>query len=335
MKIKSLLMVALLAIPALVSAQTLASANFSTYTLNAELVGQNGWAQVGANGLNPVFVSPSGVVALPGGPAVDGQDVFLPFSETVLPPEEGVTTLRFDAVINVTFAGANPSYFFALQGGAFANARIAAKEAPGGYVLGVRVTGQSGYPFVYGSTVFAYGTPIHMRAIVHLVAGAANDEIELLASENPLQLIPQAVSKFLTGSTPTDPSDYNAVIISQFGSGTVQQSGVAISSLSVTKVVPTSIENGNETASKFTLEQNYPNPFNPSTVVGFQLSVAGDASLKVYDLLGREVAVLVDGVMPAGSHTVNFDASNITSGVYIYKLEAGGQIMTRRMTLVK
>jgi hypothetical protein len=97
----------------------------------------------------------------------------------------------------------------------------------------------------------------------------------------------------------------------------------------------TSTENGKQTTENFRLEQNYPNPFNPSTVVGFQLSVAGKASLKVYDMLGREVAVLVNGTMPAGSHTATFDASHLTSGVYVYKLEAGGQVMTKRMTLVK
>jgi len=97
----------------------------------------------------------------------------------------------------------------------------------------------------------------------------------------------------------------------------------------------TSTENGKQTTENFQLEQNYPNPFNPSTVVGFRLSVAGHATLKVYDVLGREVAVLVNGTLSAGSHSVNFDASNLTSGVYMYKLEAGGMSQTKRMTLVK
>lgn len=97
----------------------------------------------------------------------------------------------------------------------------------------------------------------------------------------------------------------------------------------------TSTENGKQTTDNFQLEQNYPNPFNPSTVVGYRLSVAGNARLTVYDLLGREVAVLVNGSMPAGAHSVTFDASTLASGVYVYKLEVGGQVMTRRMTLVK
>jgi glucuronoarabinoxylan endo-1,4-beta-xylanase len=83
------------------------------------------------------------------------------------------------------------------------------------------------------------------------------------------------------------------------------------------------------------LAQNFPNPFNPSTVIGFQLSVAGKARLSVYDLLGREVAVLVNEDMPAGEHSATFDASNLASGVYIYRLQVGSEVLTRRMTLVK
>ena len=94
-------------------------------------------------------------------------------------------------------------------------------------------------------------------------------------------------------------------------------------------------DDGRGTMDEFALAQNYPNPFNPSTVVGFQLSVAGKARLSVYDVLGREVAVLVDETLSAGSHSVNFDASAFTSGVYLYKLEAGGMVLTKRMTLVK
>jgi hypothetical protein len=83
------------------------------------------------------------------------------------------------------------------------------------------------------------------------------------------------------------------------------------------------------------LDGNYPNPFNPHTVIRYQLSVFGTTRLAVYDILGREVAVLVDGPMPAGIHTVTFNASGFASGVYVYRLEAGSQTFTRRMTLLK
>ncbi|MEB3209494.1 MAG: T9SS type A sorting domain-containing protein, partial [Synechococcus sp.] len=85
------------------------------------------------------------------------------------------------------------------------------------------------------------------------------------------------------------------------------------------------------------LEVNYPNPFNPTTVIGFQLSVFGQARLSVYDLLGREIAVLADGVYPAGRHEAVFDAGNLglASGVYVTVLRVGDRQYTRRITLLK
>ncbi len=92
---------------------------------------------------------------------------------------------------------------------------------------------------------------------------------------------------------------------------------------------------GRLTPDAFALEQNYPNPFNPSTQIRFTLQSSDVTRLTVYDVLGREVATLVNGPMSAGAHTITFDASNLTSGVYMYKLEAGGMTQTKRMTLVK
>jgi hypothetical protein len=85
----------------------------------------------------------------------------------------------------------------------------------------------------------------------------------------------------------------------------------------------------------FGLDQNYPNPFNPSTTIKFQTQKSGFVSLRVYDILGREAAVLVNGEMETGEHTVRFDASNLPSGVYFYRLTAGGSSISKRMMLVK
>jgi hypothetical protein len=83
------------------------------------------------------------------------------------------------------------------------------------------------------------------------------------------------------------------------------------------------------------LEQNYPNPFNPSTNIQFSINEPGAVSLKVYDMTGREVASLIDGRMNAGEHTVRFDASNLSSGVYIYVMQSNGVRLTNKMTLIK
>ena len=85
----------------------------------------------------------------------------------------------------------------------------------------------------------------------------------------------------------------------------------------------------------FALDQNYPNPFNPSTVIHYQLPVQSQVSLKVYNLLGQEVAVLVNGRKEAGRHEVVFDGSNRASGVYMYRLQAGDFISSKKLLMVK
>jgi photosystem II stability/assembly factor-like uncharacterized protein len=85
----------------------------------------------------------------------------------------------------------------------------------------------------------------------------------------------------------------------------------------------------------FILYQNFPNPFNPSTTINFILPDNEFVSLKIYDVIGNEVAILLDEEKPAGSHTVEFDASKLGSGTYFYKLQAGNNIQTRKMLLLK
>ncbi len=85
----------------------------------------------------------------------------------------------------------------------------------------------------------------------------------------------------------------------------------------------------------FELEQSYPNPFNPKTVIGFSLPVASDVRLSVCDLLGREVAVLVNEKRLPGRHRVEFDASALPSGVYFYRLRAGNFVDTKRAVLIR
>ncbi len=102
-------------------------------------------------------------------------------------------------------------------------------------------------------------------------------------------------------------------------------------------IIVTDVKTGDKDAlpSGFNLSQNYPNPFNPGTIINYQQAVSNRVTLKVFDLLGREVAVLVDGVQDAGRHTVSFDASSLASGVYLYRLNAGGNVQTKKMILMR
>jgi hypothetical protein len=96
------------------------------------------------------------------------------------------------------------------------------------------------------------------------------------------------------------------------------------------------VEQLSPTAPKtFLLEQNYPNPFNPSTTIRYQLPVASEVKLEVYDVLGKKIATLVSERQSAGSYQVVWNASGLSSGTYFYRLQAGTFTQTKKMILVK
>lgn len=101
----------------------------------------------------------------------------------------------------------------------------------------------------------------------------------------------------------------------------------------------TSVENGLLLPKGFSLLQNYPNPFNPSTVIQYNIEKAAHVSLKIYNLLGLEVATLVNSQQEAGSYSITFNsrklANNLSSGIYFYRLEAGSFTSTKKLTLMK
>jgi photosystem II stability/assembly factor-like uncharacterized protein len=105
---------------------------------------------------------------------------------------------------------------------------------------------------------------------------------------------------------------------------------------------PLPVKEDNQQVSEFTLEQNYPNPFNPSTTISWQSPVSSWQTLKVFDVLGNEIATLIDEYKPAGKYEVEFNTTshsgnvrNLTSGVYFYQLKAGEFIQTKKMLLLK
>ncbi|MBK7629456.1 MAG: T9SS type A sorting domain-containing protein [Ignavibacteriales bacterium] len=94
-------------------------------------------------------------------------------------------------------------------------------------------------------------------------------------------------------------------------------------------------DNSSSLPTEFKLSQNYPNPFNPSTKISWESPVSGHQSLKVYDVLGNEVATLVNEYNPAGNYEVEFNANSLSSGIYFYRLQAGSFIQTKKMILIK
>lgn len=97
----------------------------------------------------------------------------------------------------------------------------------------------------------------------------------------------------------------------------------------------TDVKNKSELPKNFSLEQNYPNPFNPRTKIGYSIRTRSYVVIKVYDLLGREIVTLVNEEKPSGNYEVNFNASNLPSGVYFYRLQAGSFVEIKKITLLK
>ncbi|NWG28987.1 MAG: T9SS type A sorting domain-containing protein [Ignavibacteriaceae bacterium] len=102
-----------------------------------------------------------------------------------------------------------------------------------------------------------------------------------------------------------------------------------------TSEVITALEEQNKSPQEFKLFQNYPNPFNPKTSIQYVIGSCQFVTLKVYDVLGNEVATLVDQEQAAGSYEINFEADGFKSGIYFYTLNAGSFTQTKKLVLLK
>ncbi len=121
--------------------------------------------------------------------------------------------------------------------------------------------------------------------------------------------------KYLVKGTPDYLSKLNNILQSKFG----------INSEEKEQIIPT----------EYSLHQNYPNPFNPVTTIKFDLPNDGLITLEIFDILGRRISTLVEEYKTAGSYEQVFDASSLASGVYVYKLQAGDFVSSKKMILLK
>jgi hypothetical protein len=183
---------------------------------------------------------------------------------------------------------------------------------------------------------------IHLRNPNNGAAVSTDTSVSLVDVANWNFLLTGAYNNRINGRIPGNASGYASTYDVQFDAQgnlysqshygwTVEKWGYNGSLPIITGVEEISLE----TPQGFELGQNYPNPFNPSTTIEFSLVDEGYVSLKVYDLLGKEVADLVGEDRPAGSYRIRFDARDLTSGTYFYTLRSGARSETRRMMLVK
>ena len=105
--------------------------------------------------------------------------------------------------------------------------------------------------------------------------------------------------------------------------------------LKISVISPTEVNGDNTIPNTFSLSQNYPNPFNPTTIIQYSIKEVSDVKLRVYDMLGREVKTLVNQQQSAGRYNIEFNAVNLSSGVYFYRIEAGNFIDSKKLLLLK
>ena len=129
----------------------------------------------------------------------------------------------------------------------------------------------------------------------------------------------------------TDKIGYNSSISNDFYIGSTQDTILNIDLI----LLPTSVKQINQIISTFSLLQNYPNPFNPSTVIKYQIPNDGLVTLRIYDVKGQVIKTLVNQTQAKGRYAINFDASNLSTGVYFYRLISGSFTKTMKMLLIK
>lgn len=269
------------------------------------------------------------------------------FNGGLFPPSGWLTINRDGGMLPAWFRGADTSAFLPFEGAGFAANNF--QRANGAYLDDYLISPQIagiGQPGMVDSLVFLVRSQFNPppapnfpdSLMVLLSTGGAD------TSSFTIQLEYFAVPKgswvrkayALTGRVPPNSTIRIAFRYLLYNVQLTGGSGdfIGIDAVRLIRTTPTSVEQASHPQA-FLLHQNYPNPFNASTKIGFEVQGSRFVSLKVYDVLGREVATLMDEVQDAGFKSVTFDAANLSSGVYFYQLKAGGLTATRKMVLMR
>ena len=203
---------------------------------------------------------------------------------------------------------------------------------------------------LHGSTdapavdILAQGVGILVQNVFY---GDISDYISVPPASYSLDITPAGENNTIVTSLNADLSGLKGNVATVFASGflntTANKDGAAFgifAALANGTVVQfgtlTGVENSsNSIPTSFNLKQNFPNPFNPTTKIVYSIPKSSDVSLKVFNVLGQEVATLVNQQQNAGFYSVNFDAGSLASGIYIYRIQAGSFVSTKKMTLLK
>jgi hypothetical protein len=196
--------------------------------------------------------------------------------------------------------------------------------------LEIRIVSPSGTEFLLMNNIGLLGTSTSIATIFDDQADST------LADEKFVHISPRikpqsSINSVFQGQSSAGIWKLKIKDIAGVSGGTLSSWGIQINNSPVIGIQSVSAE----VPERFSLGQNYPNPFNPKTNIGLRIAGFGFVSLKVFDVSGKEVAVLVNEELNAGVYNVDFDASNLSSGTYFYKMETGGFSEVKKMVVVK
>jgi hypothetical protein len=197
--------------------------------------------------------------------------------------------------------------------------------------LGGGGTGNARAAIYYSLNDPTFASPVALAdSTKHLLAGSTKDNVyPFVSGTDPVSSIALTV--------PNGQTFYLRVYewITAWGSsGKYLESANVIIGGTTTHVTSVA-QTENALPKTFAVNQNYPNPFNPSTMISYGIPQESNVTVKVFNVLGQEVATLFAGHQIAGTHSVTFDASKLSSGVYLYRVEAGNSVATKKMVLMK
>jgi hypothetical protein len=319
------------------------------YTAGTMLRDQGGWIAV--NSGDTVWVS-AGNLSYTGFPASNGNKITFNGAgqeQTKLFTSVATGTVYYSYLLKVTsLAGIKAesyvSGFYQSATSTTTGTLVWIKPDGTGFAIGVSARTVPNAPVNYHPTTQSLNTTYLIVAAYQFVDGATNDSAKIWINPDASTFgktppAPSAVSV----NAATDLTGAARFVIRQDADTTtafceMDELRLGTSWADVTQAISATnvVEEIDGLAPRtFSLEQNYPNPFNPSTAIRFSVASSGHVSLNVTDVLGRQVASLVDEILTPGTYSVQWNASSVPSGVYFYTVRSGGMLSTKRMILAK
>lgn len=201
------------------------------------------------------------------------------------------------------------------------------------YVMFILTENNLVYPQTGNSSCTGYSNYIHDHVVKGLVNGATGTLLNTSDNWTSGTSVTVPLNYIIPAGVVEGNANMNIFVYRGGGNVAVDQEVQQSRIQSITQ--PVGISNTNEVADKFSLDQNYPNPFNPTTNIRFSIPTDQNVSLKFYNAMGQEVSTYVDDFLKAGVYNAEFDASNLSSGIYFYTLKTTNFVETKKMMLIK